>query len=359
MKSLLRHAVFWGLCGALVAGCGGTPDAENAPRIPAARETGPIDDAVYAAIDRHALNAPPEAERSLDRLTAYLTAPARNDAETARALYRWIAGNIAYDVQPKPFSGRINKPGARQTLESRKGLCDGYSSLFDELARRAGLETRRIRGYSKGHSYYPGRRFADVNHEWIAVKIDGDWRLIDPTWGAGLIEEERFVKKFDGIYFLTPPAYFLFDHLPFDPEWQLVRQKMTLDAFETQAYPGRPLLRSFYHLGVPGEALREAMSRKDFTDFPKVHYYKGRVLRVEQAPITGRLEEGNKYTFSMASPEISGATLLNAGQWRDLEKDGADRYHGTIRPVAGVLKLSVQFPEKAMEYWPVLIYSVN
>ncbi len=358
MGSLLRTGLAWGVCAVLVAGCGG-PRETPRPRVSAAIAVRPADDGRFAAIDRHALQAPPEAARSLDRLSAYLVRPARGDAEKARAIYRWIAEHIAYDVQPKAFSGGSGRAVAQRTLRTRKGLCDGYSSLFYELARRAGLEARRIRGYSKGHTYFPGRRFEDVNHEWIAVKIDGGWRLMDPTWAAGLIEEGRFVRKFDPTYFLTSPAYFLFDHLPADPQWQLVREKMKLADFETQTYPGRPLLRAFYHLGISGEDLRQQLDRKAFREFPKVHYYKGQDIHIRQAPLTGRLESGESYAFSLDAPSISGAVLLNAGRWHDLEKNGGKRYQTTIRPDTGVLKLSVQFPEKADEYWPVLIYSVN
>jgi hypothetical protein len=101
------------------------------------------------------------------------------------------------------------------------------------------------------------------------------------------------------------------------------------------------------------------LNRNAFREFPKVHYYTGRDIRVDQAPLTGRLESGDPYTFSLDAPSISGAVLLNAGQWHDLEKKRGDRYETKIRPDSGVLKLSVQFPETPDEYWPVLIYSVN
>jgi len=357
MKALLKWVWLGCLCGVLTAGCAGAPDkGAPAPPTPAAVA---VDDGIYAAIDRHALEAPPSVEKSLGRLAAYLVRPARNDAEKARAIYRWIGDNIAYDVQPKVFSGRSSQAAAEQTLKTRKGLCDGYASLFYELARRSGLEARRIRGYSKGHSYYPGKRFDGVNHEWIAVKIDGDWRLMDPTWGAGIIEGGRFVKKFDAIYFLTPPAYFLFDHLPADPDWQLVGKKMKLADFEAQTYPGRPLLRAFYNIGIPGEDLRAQMKRKNFSEFPEAYEYENLDMRVEEAPLSGRLESGASYSFSLDAEGISGATLYNEGRWQDLERSGGDRYRGTIRPTPGVLKLSVQFPDKDDEFWPVLIYSVN
>ena len=139
----------------------------------------------------------------------------------------------------------------------------------------------------------------------------------------------------------------------------MVENEMILSDFEAEPYPGRPLLRAFYHLGIAGEDLRERLGRKDFTGFPEVHYYLGRDIRVREAPLKGRLENGETYSFSLDAPGISGAVLLNGGQWHDLEKVGESQYTAEIRPGSGVLKLSVQFPEKRDEYWPLLIYSVN
>ncbi len=359
MNTRFRTLMWWGLFGLLVSGCGGTPDkATESPRIPTAPAVEVRDDSVYAAIDRHALRAPADAERSLDRLAAYLARPARNEEEAARAIYRWIGDNIAYDVRSKVFSGKSTRAAAEDTLRNRKALCDGYAALFHALGRRAGLDVRRIRGYSKGHTYFQGKRFGKVNHEWIAVQIDGDWRLIDPTWGAGIIEDGRFKKRFDATYFLTPPAYFLFDHLPADPDWQLVRDPIDLPEFEAQTYPGRADLRAFYNIGVRGEALRNQTQKKDFTEFPEVYDYDGRVLRLGEAPLTGRLENGKKYSFSLLASGITGAILYNEGRWHDLERSGG-HYKTTFRPTPGVLKLSVQFPEKVNEFYPILIYSVN
>jgi hypothetical protein len=249
--------------------------------------------------------------------------------------------------------------GAQNTLKTRKGLCDGYSSLFYELAKSAGLDVRRIRGYSKGHYYYPGRKFDDVNHEWVAVKIDGDWRLVDPTWGAGVIEDGRFVKKFDGTYFLTPPAYFLFDHLPSDPNWQLVRDKMDLEEFEAQVYPGRAPLRNLRHLGFAGSDLQKATETNGFSEFPEAHHYKDCPVQVKRAPLNAHLKSGKKYVFEMASSKTTDAILYNSGHWIDMEKNETNHYKATINPAAGVLKLSVQRPSKGDEYWPLLVYSVD
>ena len=94
----------------------------------------------YTPVDRHALAAPAAAERSLDSLAAWLGgAPARDEAERARAIYRWITDRIAYDAGAY-FSGRFRNTqrAPEDVLRQRRAVCDGYAGLFEALARRVG-----------------------------------------------------------------------------------------------------------------------------------------------------------------------------------------------------------------------------
>jgi hypothetical protein len=52
-----------------------------------------LDYNAFAAIDAHALNAPANVEKSVETLAKYLTAPAKNNKEKARAIFRWITHN--------------------------------------------------------------------------------------------------------------------------------------------------------------------------------------------------------------------------------------------------------------------------
>ncbi len=352
-----RNFLFWSICWFLAAGCGVTPDQGTGSRRPDV--IFPTDQSEYAAIDRHARSAPPAAEASLECLAGYLTGPARNDRERARAIYTWLAANIAYDVGTSPFSGRSGTDVVESTLRTRKAVCEGYAELFYELGERMGLTMKRIRGYSKGHTYYKGKRFDSFNHEWIGVRLDGGWRLIDPTWGAGMVKDGRVIKKFDPTYFLTPPDYFIFEHLPGGPQWQLLGETLDLKEFEALAYPGPSGLRTFYRLGIPGRDLMREARQRGFTAFPKAHDYPGKRTEVRLAPLNGRLESGEAYAFSVESPTISGAAVLNNGTWHDLTENGSGRFEGRVRAEPGVLKLSVLFEENSTRYWPLLVYAVD
>jgi len=194
-------------------------------------------ESLYQRIDQHALGAPAEAESSLDSLALYLAGPAKNDEERARSIYRWITANIEYDVEGSMAGARRGRT-PEDVLEERKGVCSEYSALFRRLCELSDIEAVAIRGYGKGYGYSVGSKIPDSsNHAWNAVKIDGQWHLVDSTWGAGHLEPEvGFVKRFEEYYFLSPPEGFVWTHLPEDPSWQLLDDILSKDEFEGLVY---------------------------------------------------------------------------------------------------------------------------
>jgi hypothetical protein len=204
----------------------------------------------YEGIDKYALNAPLSAEASIESLAAYLVAPARNEREKARSIFRWITDNIDYNVEGY-FTGSFGNLESEDVLKSRKSVCEGYSDIFMSLAQAAGLEAVRIAGYGKGYSYQPGKNISGPsNHAWNAVKINGSWYLMDSTWGAGYInKDKRFVREFDDQYFMTPPAEFVFDHLPENESWQLLSKPISKSDFEQLVYARSYFFRYGLRLG--------------------------------------------------------------------------------------------------------------
>ncbi len=223
----MRRGALVGLLGICVcAGMAGCPTRAAPP------DAGP-----WAAIDQWAVDAPPSAERSPESLAAYLTRPAKSEAEKARALFRWTAEKIAYDV-PGARSGTAADLVAEDVLRRRASVCSGYAALFERLARLAGLEAVTVGGLGKGYGFAAGSPLPQrSNHAWNAVKVDGRWHLLDATWGAGYQGESgKFVRRFAGHYFLTPPDQFVFDHLPENPRWQLLDRPVSRAEYEQMVY---------------------------------------------------------------------------------------------------------------------------
>lgn len=175
--------------------------------------------------------------------TEKLAQQIQNDFSTefgkARAIYSWLAFNIRYDVNaflhPKPnkkftykteeerqikikqiIDKRIGK-----ALSKRKGVCQEYADLFNQIALEVGLESQVNLGDAKTKNYDIGRRRIKVSHAWNSVKIDGTWRLIDATWGAGYVnlKKEKFYHNFNTLYFDMPPKLFFKEHYPAKGFW--------------------------------------------------------------------------------------------------------------------------------------------
>lgn len=185
----------------------------------------------FREIDDHAIKAPNSVRTSVESLATYLTSPAKDDVEKARAIFRWMAKNIAYDTSAY-FSKNYGDINAKSVLKSGKSICAGYSDLFEALASASGLDVVTIDGYAKGYGYKGGSHFTETNHAWNAVKLNGSWYLLDSTWGAGYMDGHSFVRKFQPFYFLTPPEDLIYTHLPTEDRWQLLERNITLEDFE-------------------------------------------------------------------------------------------------------------------------------
>lgn len=164
-------------------------------------------------------------------------------AEKARAIYDWIAYNISYDFK-KYFSRDIYTSPyyvhslirgeenyyvedayriymAEEALYYKKTLCEGYASLYKRLADLTNLECVIIPGYVKMLPEDIGRNPAAVNHTWNAVKIEGEWKFLDVTWGAGELDYDKkiFLPEFSDAYFFVPPERFFLQHCPRSTQW--------------------------------------------------------------------------------------------------------------------------------------------
>ena len=169
----------------------------------------------FKAIDKHVKETPKSLAKDLPKLVTYLTKSSSSELETVRSFYSWILQNISYDHEAyKDGKKRINHSN-QDVLKRQKAVCYGYSSLFKEMCHLAEIPCEIITGYPK----MPRDEDPDLstaNHTWNAVQIDGNWHLLDVTWGAG---EQKDYKEH---YFLTAPEIFILDHLPKEPMWQLL-----------------------------------------------------------------------------------------------------------------------------------------
>lgn len=203
----------------------------------------------------------PNSFSSVDKFAETVNKDFNRDDEKARAIFTWIAHNIKYDLKaygvnqrPVAYSykteaeklakqKKFKEDLALKTLKSKKGVCQGYSTLYAETAEKAGLEAVIITGSSKSHPAHIGKRPGNSDHAWNAVKIGGEWRLIDVTWGAGTAvgDNPKFVFKFNDKYFFGSPDLFFLNHFPDDKKWLLTNKT-------EQEFADLPLYYGNYHM---------------------------------------------------------------------------------------------------------------
>ncbi|MEM6378944.1 MAG: transglutaminase domain-containing protein [Bacteroidota bacterium] len=155
-------------------------------------------------------------------LSQQITKSAKTDLEKVTNIYQWLIKNINYDQKAyKNGNRRINRSNA-DILKRKKAICWGYASLFKAMCEAVNIPCEVISGYGKTTiGQVPD--LESPNHAWNAVKIDSNWRLLDATWDSGTIGNmSLFEQKFGYTYFLPPANYFIVNHLPANPDWQLL-----------------------------------------------------------------------------------------------------------------------------------------
>lgn len=215
-----------------------------------------------------------------------------------------------------------------------------------------------IEGYAKGFSYAPGDRFDRTNHDWNAVRIDGEWRLLDATWSAGHVSADyRFERDFDDFYFFTPPEQFIHTHFPKDPAWQLLKNGITLADFEALVY----LRPAFFRNGLTAMSHTQSVIQADgetaiaFRAPPGVSLSTklerdGRNYRSHTehrcflyAPMQRHLRAGTKQVFKLRVPDAQKAAVIMGDDWHQLTKSG-DLFEGEIMVKQGEVGVYAQFP---------------
>lgn len=184
------------------------------------------------------LESSAEVSTEVADLARQLVVGKSDDRSKALALYDWIARNIRYDIEAY-ISSDLPDPSPSMVLSTRTAVCEGYARLFVAMAQAIGLEAVMVTGYSKG--FAPDEDKQEPDHAWNAVKLGGEWALLDPTWGAGHIDDNRsFVAEPSRDWFDTPAEEFLSSHFPEDPKWQLVSSPISKETFLAQPSLSKP-----------------------------------------------------------------------------------------------------------------------
>ncbi|VDI40278.1 Hypothetical predicted protein [Mytilus galloprovincialis] len=123
-------------------------------------------------------------------------------------------------------------------------------SFDEEVIIALGITCKKISGYAKGYGHNLGEIITfsqDTDNAWNAVRLEGVWRFIETTWGAGYVDKnQEFIKKFNNFYFLTSPENFIYDHFPYfnsnieeSKQWQLLEKPITIEEYAKKIKPSK------------------------------------------------------------------------------------------------------------------------
>jgi transglutaminase/protease-like cytokinesis protein 3 len=146
----------------------------------------------YATVDAHARNSKAHRNLKVNELAFSLSAPCNTEKEKVRAFFVWIADNIRYDIntfqdrKEMDPEERAELQMPQQVIKRKKAVCMGYTKLLNELCNAVGIKAIFVGGQTKNHT----GRISRTTHAWSLVRADGQWGLIDATWGSGSIDIE-------------------------------------------------------------------------------------------------------------------------------------------------------------------------
>lgn len=186
-----------------------------------------------------AAEIPESKETSIESVADYIADNETDPYYRVKALYDYVADNVVYDVDA--LTGHRPPQDAQTVFETGKAVCAGYARLLIELGKHTGDEIVYVTGVSRDLEGEIG----GGGHAWNAARIEGSWYLMDPTWGAGHVDDE-FNPEYNPVYLFTPPEVLIKSHFPDDDRWQLLDEPLSRGEFVRQ-----PVLRTaFYAEGL-------------------------------------------------------------------------------------------------------------
>lgn len=188
-------------------------------------------------IERTALNIPESQTYSTNDIAAYIKGHFETDDEKIRAIYAWVTNNIKYDKDSvhRIILDEDQEQRVTYALKRRKGVCENFAAIFNDICQKSGIPSFYIEGYTKQNGSVDR-----TGHVWCAAFVDNAWALYDPTWDAGFLSGGNYVNQVGANYFKNSPNDFISSHLPFDPMFQFLNYPVTYREFYNGIKPTLP-----------------------------------------------------------------------------------------------------------------------
>lgn len=232
------------------------------------------------------------------KLSRQITAGCTTKMEQAKAIYRWLADNIAYDTSYSIYN-------ADDCFDNKRGVCQAYCELFYRIAEPLALETIIVTGKTKDEN---GKMSAS-GHAWLIVKTDQYHIFIDPTWGAGSVNGNTFTRNHQDDYswFNVSPSWMIFNHFPDEPNMQMLDNTVDFETFMKLPQDITPYYAN-YGFYAP-TILQQAIVGK--LNLPKVFNNAGKGFNVLRVPQDGVLQIGEFYEFIVEKTDNCEMAVIN------------------------------------------------
>lgn len=128
---------------------------------------------------------------------AELCAGKSGTVEKAAAMFGYITSNVKYDKELAASVKSGYVPNPDKTLESGKGICFDYASLFASMCRSQGIPAKLVMGYVRGNVYHSWNEIYTEDSGWVTVDIflsGNKWELLDPTFYASASDKSSVAE---------------------------------------------------------------------------------------------------------------------------------------------------------------------
>ena len=140
-----------------------------------------------------------------------------------RAIYYWIANNIAID--PKASHSNDNK-NAHPALvnQYRRATSKGFALLFQEMCSLANIRCLVVDGFTRNTTEDFDNIPDEANYSWNVVQLGKsaeEWFYVDATKASGSLDKRQttFTKEFTSNCFFADKQLFNLDHYPDNSAW--------------------------------------------------------------------------------------------------------------------------------------------
>ena len=236
-----------------------------------------------------------------------VTKGCKTNYDKIKAIYKWICNNISYDTSYQIYS-------ADECVDKGKGVCQAYCELFFHLAKAVDVDVEIISGYSKDRR----GNIDKGGHAWLFAYTRANYGfLLDPTWGAGTVENKKFYKNDDcWVWFDVDPEWMILSHLPKNQHYQLVKKPVSSKEFSQLT----PVSELWLEYGLDVHEIYEKV-RSNSLSLPEFFTRGEKKIELVDFPRSKTLRVGEFYPFRIRMKTadefniINGNTYCKMAEW--------------------------------------------